>query len=481
MINIWDIKVTKAVLYVLPLLAGHLYNSHVWSFFDLFRDVFSLHEPPYMPDDDSIMKWQARLYYLLRFTQIASSNCSDRNNVCKFFAYHDGTNSNEVEGHEEKFKKEATFAATQMNVHSLIDLSNVSLFNPHEETCLKQLKEMFETIIHAGLNNAISIPLSYIFLRSLYYDTDTLFIKKKDLLSKAIKLQMTPNSFEHFCQLFMSFGSIFDISLIKKESEIIVLQPVLYLHKVDKLFYQSDDIDSLVTKYGIVTESTAIAIFGSEIANDMMASLVDFGIAAKVPSSKISGQCFVNDKEYVYYIPNACTTSPIAEHQPNTLCLLRDINRPMSHSKVAFTNKFLELFPNSLLHMSDKPHPVNVTYIKINIDTAVADSVNTLEIVYFGDAIEFRFPLKEKRHVNEHVLIQIITACHKIMLPTNIKYNFAVMCSIKSDPTALYKLQQHYHFLPYTEQPCQACQDDGNLNSTFLEACNTVLSKVRLC
>ena len=478
MINIWDVGTSKTVLYILPILAGHLYNSHVWMFFDIVRDLPRLYDPPEIlserSDKASILKWRARLYHLFRSAQLGSSKDHDRSNVCKLVAYHDGSFGNgEIEQMKEQFIKEARVAAAQMNVESLVDMQDVIPFVVEDKEGL--LKETFDDIVNMELDKPISLPLSYIFLRSLFYQIEgLLFIKKDVLQSKASKLEISGDDFEHFCQIFTSLGSIIDISLINKESNIVILQPVPYFHELDKLFYLPSDIDPLVTKYGLVTKSRATNLYGdTEKAFVIMSSLVHFGIALEVDLSQISGSLSpLSDHKHVYYVPNASTAPAITEHEPNALCLLRDVNRPMIHSKVAFTKLFLKMYNKAMLFIPEDPH-VNVTSIRAHSDST--DDGVIFKMVYLGDAIEFRFPPQQ---LYEDVVEQVITVCHEMMKMTSFKYNFAVMCSKEVDQTAVYKLQQHYHHLPNNEL-CQMCKDNGRINNA-LSMYNAVLSKVMI-
>ena len=478
MINIWDVGTSKTALYILPMLAGHLYSSRVWMFFNLVRDLPRLYDPPEIlserSDKASILKWRARLYHLFRSAQLGSSKDRDRSNVCKLVACHDGSFGNgKIEHMKEQFIKEARVVATHMNVKSLVDMQDVIPFVVEDKEDL--LKETFDHIVNMELDKPISLPLSYIFLRSLFYQIEgLLFIKKDVLQSKASKLEIFGDDFENFCQIFTSLGSIIDISLINEESNIVILQPVPYFHELDKLFYLPSEIDPLVTKYGLVTESRATNLYGdAEKAVVIMSSLVHFGIAVEVKPSQISGSLPpLLYHKYVYYVPNASTAPAITKHEPNALCLLRDVNRPMIHSKVAFTKLFLKMYEKAVLYIPEHPH-VNVTSIRAHSDSN-NDGV-IFKMVYLGDAIEFRF---SPQQLYEDVVEQVITVCHKMMEITKFKYNFAVMCSNKADQTAVYKLHQHYHHLPNNEL-CQMCKDDGKFNNALFTY-NTVLNKVMI-
>ena len=472
LINMWEIGLSKAAAYILPLLSGHLYNSYVWMLFDIINDMSSLHEPLKVKEK-STMEFHSRLYYLLRSVKLAVQKDSKRTNVCKLISY---TNSSIMLSEQEKdfkdFQSNVNFAATQMEVDELLDTDEIIQLHSGMKN-LKQLKKVFDNIVHRGLDKLIDIPLSYIFLRSYYYNKPLLFTTKKALKAKAAKLGMDDNAFNDFCHLFTSFGSIIDVSLIDKESDTIILKPVDFLQELDRLFHLSDDVDPLVTKYGIVTEPTADKIF-NDLTNIIMETLVSFGIATKIPKDQISGS-FSAPNGFVYYVPNASNVPSDLVCQPNALHLLRDLNRPMSHSKVAFTSKFLKLCPSSMLELPDDPKSNIITFKTIpsgNVEVMFA-------FVYLGDAIELRFLSSCKHEKVEDVCKNIITVCHDI-ISHETKYNFAVMCSAKPDPTLAYKLKRQRHLLPNSKL-CQTCRSQGQHNDILLQVWNKILEEVVCC
>ena len=452
MINMWEIGLSKAAAYILPLLSGHLYNSYVWMLFDIVNDMPNLHEPPKVKEKHK-MEFHSCLHYLLSSVKLAVQKDSKRTNVCKLISY---TNSLEILTEQEKkfkdFQSNVNFAATQMEVDDLVDTDEILLLHSGIKN-LEKLKKAFDNIVHRGLDKPIDIPLSHIFLCSYYYKKPFLFTTKKALREKAAKLGIDENGFNDFCRLFTSFGSIIDVSLIDKQSDTIILKPVDFLQVLDRLFHLSDDVDPLVTKYGIVTEPTAEKIF-NDLTNIIMETLVSFGIATKIPKDQISGT-FSAPNGFVYYVPNASNVPSDQVCQPSALHLLRDPNRPMSHSEVAFTSKFLILCPSSILELPYDP--------KSNITTFKTITSNNVEVIfdfaYLGDAIEFRFLSSCKHEEVEDVCRNIITVCHDI-IPNETKYNFAVMCSADPDPTLAYKLKRERHLLPNSKL-CQTCQSQG--------------------
>ena len=480
MINIWDIGLNKAVFYILPHLAGLLYNCWSWVFFDIIRDFPHLYDLPDIPpnrydpsqnDKEVVMRWRARIHYLLRFAKLSQSN-QNSSNVCKLIAtYKSELASSNISKDIEEFKKEADMVSTQMKVKNLVDTEDVIEFSSDNENSMV-FKKLLDDIVHSQFQKPIDIPLSFIFLRSFFYTSSDESITKEYLKQKASVLNIKDKSLEDFCKLFTSFGSIIDVSLIDSSSSLIILKPADFLHNLDKLFYPSADIDPLVTKYGIVTMTTTVAIFGSDKASIVMSFLTSIGLAVKLPSTQFSIKVCDN---YVYYIPNVCTAKPIQKCEPKALHLLRDINIPMSHIKVKFTSFILKEYPSTVLEMSEEPH-INVTKFRAFPFNSPSHQGVVFDLVYLGDAIEFRFPISYDQSCMEEICTLIITVCHKIM-PLDVKYNFAVMCSDDPNPNDIYKLRRNHHLLPDKEL-CAKCRSKGRHENDLLKIWNTVLSKV---
>ena len=69
---------------------------------------------------------------------------------------------------------------------------------------------------------------------------------------------------KHFRCIFMSGGSIIDMKMIDPTSPYIILNPIQFMHEINKLFYPNPDTNTQVTEYGLVSEETAEAIFDED-------------------------------------------------------------------------------------------------------------------------------------------------------------------------------------------------------------------------
>ena len=467
-INIWDIGLNKVPNYVLSCLAGHLYNSHVWMFLDLLRDVDHLYEVPDIPDNrydklrndkEVVTRWRSRIRYFLRLAKFASKKDeSSRQNVCNIFASYKG--SKEIEGHLIKLKEAVDIVSKQLQVQDLIDTDNIKTF--HNED-IEPLYELFAKKVRAGLDDTINVPLSFIFLRGMFYEKDQLCIQKDELREISKELKINDKNFEWFCRLFTSFGSIIDVSLIDTTSNLIILKPVQLLNKLDKLFYYSPG-GTIVTSHGLVSKAKSEKIFEND-AHVFMSFLTSLRIATEISPE----QANMPTEQCSYYVPNICTSPPLLQCNPTSLHLVHDMNISLSHFQVLFTTEFLNSYPEAQLNVTMTPH--------INITRFCSPSVSLLfELVYIGDIIEFQFPPDLHEEVLHNVCKCIISICHDIMKQSDILYDFAIMCSNDVSQQAC-KLQTRRHSLPLGEEDCKECSCPHD--STNVKIFNGILKKVR--
>ena len=469
LINVWDLGLNKIPTYVLSHLAGHLYNSHVWLFLDLLRDADHLYKVPDIPDnryDESrndkelIMRWRSRIRYLLRFAKFASKKKKKkdergRQNVSNIVTSYTG--SEEIEGHMIKLKEAVDTVSKQLELQDLIDTEDIKAF--HHQS-IEPLYQLFEKIIRDGLDNTDEIPLSFVFLRGMFYNKDQLYINKDELREISKELNINDKDFEWFCHLFTSFGSIIDVSLIDPKSNLIILKPVQFLNKFDKLFYYSPG-GTIVTSHGLVSKAISEEIFGND-AHVFMPFLKSLRIATEISPEQVN----ISTEQCSYYVPNICTSPPLLQCNPTSLHLVHDMNISLSHFKVSFTAKFLNSYPEAQLNVTMTPY--------INYTRFCSPSTSLLfELIYLGDIIEFRFPpnLEDLGDICEC----IVRICHGIMNQSDILYDFAIMCS--NDISQACKLQTRRHSLPLGEEDCTECSCPHD--SASVEIFNNVLKKVR--
>ena len=484
LINVWDIGMNKAVYHFLPALWGHLDNSYLWLFLDLDRDLKDIYNTPSLPenkidktprDKSSIMQYHSKMEYLLRPAMLAkSSSGSDREDVCSVFGVHSSTTEQiRLNGLVEHIRN----ASAQANLATVINTEEVTPINPKDDKCWEVLKRKADKIIGETFESTINVPLASIFLRSLYYGLDKMYIKRSELKAKAKLLSITDDEFEKFCKVFTSFGSIIDVSLIDTGSDYVILQPTIFIRCLDKIFYP-DTIDPKVAMCGIVTKSAATKIFNTD-HDFFMDVLVSADLAIRLKRNRIISESSEfpavdeNALEECYYMPDVRTNSPVLECQPTALHLIYSTIIPLPHLLVLFARALLQIKPDSKLVISNAS-PANITTFRAYTShTRVAVD---FEIRYLGEAVEFRMPPT----ADQGICVSIIQLCHEMMKSKwgCVKYDFAVMCANDLDPTTPCRLQRMYHLLP-DDKLCDTCMEQYTpYNRSMLNIWNTILNKV---
>ena len=471
--NIWDIDHSHTVYHFLPALHGLLYNSYSWVFFDLDRDSRALYKPrealPKESDaDKNLMKYRPRLHYLLRYAKL---NFPAEKKVCTLFATHDGKLA-ERERRKllESITPDLENAATQIGVKEVIDFNVIPIKPDDDETCVRLIFKKLDELVYEALKSTITMPFSFIFLRSFYYKNDDIvYIKRKEMQKVADELKISKEKLDEFCKLFTSLGSIIDVSLIDPTSEYVILKPNLFIDELDKIFHTNDDV---LANKGILTITAAQELFGSiDVAHVYTDILVSLKLAAKLSYEKVEIDLPLDSKTDVFYLPEIRTTPPMAdttELQCNALQLLRGWNAPPDQLQTEFVTTFLSKNPQAKVCICDNT-PTNVTKIEA-IDSSSQIKVK-FDVVYFGYTLEFRVETSSKE-----VFSHIIASCHELMKEhENVQYNFAILCSKNPSSTnAKYGLKRERHLLPYNTL-CDVCSNDKRHEDPILMVWNELL------
>ena len=482
-INIWDIRMSRSIFHFLPALWGHLDRSYLWLFLDLEsldHDKSILHQLPSIPenqcykdknDRELIMRYHPSLHYFLHYVMLVQSRSKkDRQNVCSLFAMHNTgnfENIDEVMGH-------IMDTAGQMGVKTSIKERATLLHR--KESDVEILNRELDSLVDS-LESSEEIPLSFVFLRSLFYEHQRIYITKNELQSKGYELGMSDDDLNDFRKFFMSSGSIIDVSKIDKTSPYVIVKPMGFTQELDKIFYPQSDVDSQITGYGLVTEEKAKAIFDHEYRffMDVLVS-VDLAIKLKGNQIEFEGTLLPHDHTY-YYMPDVRVELPDLICDPSALHLLLDINCPLRHLQVLFTKVYMASCKQSALVLK-KNTPVNVT----NFRTELSDCKSKVyfQLRYLGDTIEIHLP-KSGPLADKNICADIVRACNKMMLNDSwlkSKYAFAMMCFEHRIVTDANHLHPVCHILPHDTQ-CKSCKENGRANK-FLELWNEAIRQVSI-
>ena len=444
LINIWDVRMSKSIYHFLPALWGHLDRNYLWLFLDLES---KLNQLPSIPENECfknrndrelLMRYHTNLYYFLRYTMLVKSHKGDRENICSLFAM---GNRDGICNVEDDIKD----AAKKMGVKKSIREHITSL--QRDVDYVKILKEDLDSLVNQSLKSSEHIPLSFVFLRSLFYENKRIYITKNKLQSKGHDLGMSNDDLNNFCKFFMSSGSIIDVSQIDKTSPYVIVKPMKFLQELDNIFYPRSDIDSQITGYGLVTEEKAKAIFGHEY-QFFMDVLVSVDLAIQLTGSQIDfeGTPLPCNQSY-YYMPDVRAIPPDLTCDPSALNLLLENDCPLSHLQVVFTKPYFANEQSSVLVLK-RNTPINITNIRT---TSFNKSKNDFQLRYLGNAIEIRLsntdPLADDTTCGD-----ILHACNEMMMKDRLlqtKYAFIVMCTGQKNTNHLH---YKHHKLPFNDQ-----------------------------
>ena len=467
LINIWDLKASKSCYNFLPALCGYLHSGHVWSFLDLERDAPHLHkvpDAPDVPDEDKIWRWRARIHYYLRFAMLASSKDPSfyRRNVCSLFATHGG---NFDENNRKKLLNEVKYIAPQLQVDELADIENVRVIQKIGESKEKAkesdkvLQELCDNKMREALKSPLKIPLSCFFLRTSYYKKDPLYVMKEELRAKAKELSMSDETFHKYMSVFYtSGGSLIDVSLIDPASPYVIMNPVKFVHDLDKIFLCKDY--PRITDHGLVTEGDAKLIYGDD-SNFFMEVLCSAGTAIKVKTERVLVDGSSPEGEYCYIVPGARTSKPLTSYEPSALHLMRSIDSPLRNILLDFTSSFMSIDENAtIVFTSTGETQVNVNYFE-SVPRDLSGKSIEFSAVQPGNVLQFCLPSDK---VSKELCCSIVKSCHKLMSleqTRDFKYNLCIVCSDRMRQTGLEDPPPH-HLFSSTDPKCNTCKDVYN-------------------
>ena len=480
LINIWDVAVNKTVYYFLTALQGHLYNSHMWLFLDLERDLQELDEPPELPrestrevskDGTALMKWRPRLHYLLRSCRMSEKINGNRRRVCTLFAKHSGTFNGglqeKVEELEDKVQQTAKVIGVSSLLQEKIEVTNL-VGDSGNNDYSRRLYHKFQQIICETPYE--DIPLSWVFLRSLFYYSQRKFISKRELTEKAKQCGMNEESVKKFCKFYTSFGSIFDLSLVSSEYQYVIVKPMGFLSHLDVFLNPKDYMLQIhsTLNYGLISQTACKNAYGEDWST-FMEALICIDLAVKV-----SGTCLeeipdhtVDSSEIYYYIPLSRTVAPLEKdsYDDNSVYLMTSVDSPKYPSafkQVIFSKALISSGRTKLVPC----HRVNETMFK-------DESTNTtITIAVYSSATKLHLDKP-----NSAICTHIIEAYHeatKVRQVGTTKFQFVKICSKIAAPSIQAQdlpCSQH-HVLP-DDTLCDNCDKENDVIKTW----NTVIQK----
>ena len=468
-VNVWDVTISESVRHFLAALQGHLYNHHTWLFLDLERDLDSLHKPPKIGNDSSLlMKWRPRLHYLLRSCKISEDKEKKRKRVCTIFATHKVQSKSELNEKAKIFKDNVRPAAKHIGVSSLLEKKIETLnLDVHDDS--QRLYQKFQHVISE--TSFEDIPIAWIFLRSMFFRFDKIYIAREDLKMMAGKCGMEDESLRGFCNFYMSFGSIFDLSLINPKYQFVIVKPISFLKKLGTLLNPSEELHKRYStvEFGIFPEAACLEIFDGHLFVYMDA-LVCFGLAIQVTHYNLElPDEQLDDNDFYYYVPLTRAETVITTPDPRSIHVITSINTPHIFKQAVFTKYFLQLLPRFKLVPSEM---CNQTIMK---DPSTG---TTVTLVSHSPAIRLQLSKPD-----EHVCSCIVQAYEKIAEKARhqgitVEYKFVKICTESHLSDARSIPSSHYHVLP-DDKLCTKCNETSTEeDAELLKAWNKALTNV---
>ena len=459
-VNIWDLAIDRIIRHFLAAIQGHLYNHHMWLFIDLEEDLDNLDKPP---ENSDLMSWRPRLHYLLRSCKLSEDKEKERRKVCTLFAEYNGSiKTEELHKKVKILEDKVQSVAKHIGVSALLEEKIETINFEHDDNFYRLLYVKFQHIINQTPHE--EIPISWVFLRSLFYRLNWDIITRVDLQEMAKSCGIDADLNE-FCKFYTSFGSIFDLSLVDPKYQFVILKPINFLISLEKLFHPTDT----TTEFGIVPENKCKELFDGYMEH-FMSALVSLGLAARIArlQLELSVDQFADNEDFYYYVP-IIRSENVREVDQRAVHVLTSIDTPHIFKQVTVTKHLLRLLPRAKLVLSEYR---NQTIIKDH------SSDTTITLVSHSPAT--RLQLSKP---NEHVCSCIVQAYEKIAEKARsqgitVEYKFVKICAeshlldVQSIPSS------HFHILP-DEKLCSKCNEISiSTEKNLLKVWNKSLKEV---
>lgn len=495
LVNVWNIDINKTSYLYLSSLFGHFKNSNTWLFLDIDRDLDDLDQPPSphqvsQTDGTVATNWRPKLHYLLRASRLSQGG---REHVCTIFAKHKDNEEadKELKKSIKKLEHKVNHASKQMDLSYLLK-PKIKLINFNESPApnvkastlpahknvlvddhtQRLYRKFYEMICETPYEE---IPLSWVFLRSLYYVQKRTFISKTILKEQAKECGIDDEDFERFCRFHVSFGSIFDFTLINPAHKLIILAPIDFMLSLDKILIPAPELYEYypMMKKGIVTETICQEIFESS-CSDYMNSLISLELATKV-----TGFCQDDENllaktpptDAIYYVPVMRKCCIVSEADPAAVYLVTSIDSAHINMQIELVKGLISSQREIKLVPCEEE---NQTILQLPHDRLTKTIIN---LVSFSPATKI-----EITTANDDVYASIVEVCRDILTKYReagkVKYQFIMVCAKDADnvtPSSIPSL--HCHILPYTSLSCDTCCEKGRFDDRF-EAWNKALTEV---
>ena len=269
MVNIWDLGVNRALYDIFPSMACYSDSIVVIDVCDLERDVPNLNRPPDLSkkddysawkDDRSVLQVESRLYYLTLMAGVKQWYSSDTQggmvpqavlvgvHTKEFRERNDGK---DLETALKRLSQRVSDQSTKLGITDTIesDVVAVCIDEEHGEAAekeIKKFKEAIEKIMLAQSNIETSFPVSYMFLRSLFYKHESSHILKSEMAAVGRSCGiLLEQSFHELLESCRNVGSVmfFPELAVSPASAHVILKVAEFVGQASKLYYLQRHVD----------------------------------------------------------------------------------------------------------------------------------------------------------------------------------------------------------------------------------------------
>ncbi len=389
----FDTGVSKAVYDIMPLFAFCFKKMNRFTFCSLnkaLNECEDLSQSKYKDtaEQNQIMKHFPRLDYLLRF---ASGGCDIKHMGDGFKTVVIATTKNELVDQVRltQFKSQVSEAAKQMNVEDTIETDWVTI-NTNNRKSIVYLQEQVEKKIGKNKRVHISVPLKWIFLRSLlanltFDGNEHILLSFQKISNWASKLEMNTTEIERFLTTFTEIGSLLYCPVYDSLSKFVIVDIEAFVLLLDTLYHPhpNHDTNGWISKYGIVTVDAAKSIFG-DISINVMDILVSLELAVNLsPDQVIINGEYCSQKSH--FMPNIRAGDRDTTVKKGSL-MLRFLTPTKSENEATLSKSILSRHPSSKIKLIATEN-VNCTKLRINLDEQTSFEIH---ILYHAKEFELR-------------------------------------------------------------------------------------------
>ena len=479
--NIFDVGFSKGVFNFLSLISRYAHRQ--LGFFVVSIDDIDTHKLQEKPNlsflsyntEKPLMERGSRISYMVQFaaaTLLAVPKTPLQSQVVAFII-----SSNKYLSPEQKEAAKETLAHALLSEAQHLVLpknivNNILVLNPTDDGDLQQLKLWFESMLKNGILRE-NIKLSWMFLRSLFYFTDRMFINKDELEAYALELDIEHSEYLEFLQKFTEFASFFYIPDITPLKNTIILQPVKFVNLLSQLFYPPTG--SIEAEFdGLFSEQQVIELLSKEASEVIVPTLCSLGLAAEVHSNKLQQ---VKKERH----PRTYSTDTLVDHfpvslrdsRPSLLFVpsarrgnLRAQQTSFDSLFIVYDYKFIPpdvqgLFTQRLLAL---PNVLFVSTSEVNVVKFVITSKAReyeLQIIFHGTHLELIIEYHDRAELDS-VCEKILQCCKRALdtickMIKDLSYRFALVCLQPIKLKEGHNVKTNYEMLP-SKQLCHSCE-----------------------